>query len=144
MINKNDAESVIKDTIEYANNEIKKNKVRTHRIIIVTLISSILITATIVSSFISYATFNTINPFSAASGFFQITVLDMEYVKIQESPKVILAQPNDEVFINYMESHGFTEIKDEQMGAIWVFTNGEQKEWIWYSINKYYSKWRWQ
>jgi hypothetical protein len=43
-----------------------------------------------------------------------------------------------------MESHGFTEIKDEQMGAIRVFTNGEQKEWIWYSINKYYSKWRWQ
>ena len=27
-MNRNDAESVIKDTIEYANNEIKKNKER--------------------------------------------------------------------------------------------------------------------
>ena len=96
------------------------------------------------SCFISYATFNTGNPFSAASGYLQITVLDKEYVEIQASPKVILAQPNGEVFMNYMESRGFIEIEEEQMGAIRVFTNGEEKEYVWYSINGYYSKWCWQ
>ena len=96
------------------------------------------------SCFISYATFNTGNPFSVVSGYFQISVLDKEYVEIQASPKVVIAQPNGEVFTDYMESRGFTEIEEEQMGAIRVFTNGEEKEWVWYSINGNYSKWRWQ
>ena len=143
-MNRNDAESVIKDTIEYANNEIKKNRERSRKIVIATLVSAALIIVLLGSCFISYAIFNTGNPFSAASGYFQITVLDKEYVEIQESPKVVLAQPNGEVFINYMASRGFTEIEEEQMGAIRVFTNGEVKEWIWYSINGNCSKWRWQ
>lgn len=143
-MNRNDAESVIKDTIEYANNEIKKNKERSRRIVIAVLVFAILITVLFGSCFISYVKFDTINPFSVASGYFQITVLDKEYVEIQKAPKVVLAQPNDEVFINYMEARGFTEIEEEQMGAIRVFTNGEEKEWIWYSINGHYSKWRWQ
>lgn len=143
-MNRNDAEFVIKDTIEYANNEIKKSKERSRRIIIATLASAILIIILLGSCFISYATFNTGNPFSVVSGYFQISVLDKEYVEIQASPKVVIAQPNGEVFTDYMESRGFTEIEEEQMGAIRVFTNGEEKEWVWYSINGNYSKWRWQ
>ena len=143
-MNRNDAESVIKDTIEYANNEIKKSKKRSRRIIITTLVSAVLIIILLGSCFISYAIFNTGNPFSVVSGYFQISVLDKEYVKIQASPKVVLAQPNGEVFVEYMESRGFTEIEEEQMGAIRVFTNGEETEYVWYSINGYYSKWRWQ
>lgn len=144
MMNRNDAESVIKDTIEYANNEIKKNKKRSRRIVVATLVSTILIVAILGSCFISYVKFNTGNPFSVVSGYFQITVLDKEYVEIQKSPKVVLAQPNGEIFINYMESRGFTEIEEEQMGAMRVFTNVEKKEWVSYSINRYYSKWYWQ
>lgn len=143
-MNRNDAESVIKDTIEYANNEIKKNKERSRRIVIATLVSAVLIIAILGSCFISYATFNTGNAFSVASGYFQISVLDKEYVEIQASPKVVIAQPDGEVFIDYMKSCGFTEIEEEQMGAIRVFTNGEEKEYVWYSINEHYSKWRWQ
>ena len=143
-MNRKDAEAIIKDTILYANNEIEKNKRRSRRMVIATLACAILITVILASSFISYARFNTRNPFSVASGFLQITLLDKEYVKIQESPKVILAQPSYEVFIDYMESRGFTEIEEEQMGAIRVFTNGEEKELVWYSINEHYSKWRWQ
>ena len=143
-MNRNDAESVIKDTIEYANNEIKKNRERSRKIVIATLVSAALIIVLLGSCFISYAKFNTVNPFSVASGYFQISVLDKEYVEIQASPKVVLAQPNSEVFIDYMESRGFIEIEEEQMGAIRVFTNGEEKEWVWYSINGNYSKWRWQ
>ena len=143
-MNRNDAESVIKDTIEYANNEIKKSKEKSRRIIIATLVSEVLLIIILGSCFISYATFNTLNPFSVASGYFQISVLDKEYVEIQASPKVVLAQPNGEVFIDYMDSRGFTELEEAQMGAIRVFTNGEEKEWVWYSINENYSKWRWQ
>ena len=143
-MNRNDAESVIKDTIEYANNEIKKSKERSRRIVIATLVSAVLIIFVLGSCFISYAKFNTVNPFSVASGYFQISVLDKEYVEIQALPKVVLAQPNSEVFIDYMESRGFIEIEEEQMGAIRVFTNGEEKECVWYSINGNYSKWRWQ
>ena len=42
-MNRKDAESVIKETIEYANNEIKKNKERSRRIVIATLSSTIII-----------------------------------------------------------------------------------------------------
>ncbi len=143
-MNRNDAESVIKETIEYANNEIKKNKKRSLKIVITVLVFAILVTSLLGSCFISYVTFNTANPFAVVSGYFQITVLDKEYVEIQNAPKVVLAQPNEEVFIDYMESRGFSEIKEEQMGAIRVFTNGKEKELIWYSINGNYSKWRWQ
>lgn len=143
-MNRNDAESVIKDTIEYANNEIKKNKERSRRIVIATLVSAVLIIAILGSCLISYATFNTGNAFSVAGGYFQISVLDKEYVEIQASPKVVIAQPDGEVFIDYMESRGFTENEEEQMGAIRVFTNGEEKEYVWYSINRHYSKWCWQ
>ena len=90
-MDKNDAEVVIKETIEYANNEIKKNKDRSRRIVIAILVSAILIVALLGSCFISYSAFNTGNPFSAASGLFQITVLNKEYVVIQESPKVVIA-----------------------------------------------------
>ena len=144
MMSRNDAESVIKDTIEYANNEINKTKKKSRRIVIVALVYTIILTVLFGSCFISYATFSTRNPFSVASGYFQIAVLDKEYVEIQKSPKVVLAQPNGEVIIKYMKSRGFTEIEEEQLGAIRVFTNGEEKEWIWYSVNGYYSKWRWQ
>lgn len=143
-MNKNEAESVIKDTIEYANTEIMKNKKRCFRIVITVIVFAILVTSLIGSCFISYVTFNIGNPFAVASGYFQITVLDKKYVEIQETPKVVLAQPYEEIIVDYMESRGFIEIKDEQMGAIRVFTNGKEKELIWYSINGNYSKWRWQ
>ncbi|MDO4398553.1 MAG: hypothetical protein Q4C21_09145 [Oscillospiraceae bacterium] len=144
MMNRNDAESIIKNTIEYANNEIEKNKKRSRRIVVAALVSVILITVLLGSCLISYAKYNTRNPFSVVSGYFQITVLDKEYVEIQNSPKVVLAQPNGEIFINYMESRGFIEVEDERMGAMLVFTNGEEKELIFYSVNGYYSKWCWE
>lgn len=143
-MNRNDAEAVIKDTIEYANQEIKKSRERSRRIVIATLVSAILLVILLGSCFLSYAAFHTANPFSVASGYFQISVLDQAYVEIHASPKVVIAQPNGEIFTDYMQSRGFTELEEEQMGAIRVFTNGEEKEWVWYSMNRHYAKWRWQ
>lgn len=141
---RNEAESVIKDTIEYANEEIKKNKKKSRNILITIIVVAGLIIALLGSSLLSYVTFNAGNPFSASIGYFQVTILDKDYVEISEEPKVILAQPNMNILINYMKSRGFTEVEDEQMGAILVFTNGEQKEWVHYSMNKYCSKWYWE
>lgn len=141
---RNEAESVIKDTIEYANEEIKKNKKKSRNILITIIIVAVLIIALLGSSLLSYVTFNVGNPFSASIGYFQVTVLDKDYVEISEEPKVMLAQPNMNILINYMKSRGFTEVEDAQMGAILVFTNGEQKECVHYSMNKYCSKWYWE
>ena len=141
---RNEAESVIKDTIEYANEEIKKNKKKSRNILITIIVVAVLIIALLGSSLLSYVTFNVGNPFSASIGYFQVTVLDKDYVEISEEPKVMLAQPNMNILINYMKSRGFTEVEDAQMGAILVFTNGEQKECVHYSMNKYCSKWYWE
>ena len=115
-----------------------------YRKLITIIVVAVLIIALLGSSLLSYVTFNVGNPFSASIGYFQVTVLDKDYVEISEEPKVMLAQPNMNILINYMKSRGFTEVEDEQMGAILVFTNGEQKECVHYSMNKYCSKWYWE
>ena len=142
MMDRNEAESVIRDTIEYANKEIKKNKKKSRIILITTLVVAILIIALLGSSLISQVTFNVKNSFSAAIGLFQIAVLDKEYVEISESPRVVLAQPNADLLTDYMESRGFT-ITD-QMGAMRIYSNGETTEMILFNMNRYCSKWVWQ
>ncbi len=139
MMDRNEAESVIKDTIVYANEEIKKNKKKSRKILITILVAAIVIIALLGSSLISYVTFSVGNPFSATIGFFQITVSGKDYVEISESPKVVLAQPNADILTDYMESRGFTEI--ERMGAMRTYSNGDKTEMIHFSMNKYCSKW---
>lgn len=141
-MDRNEAESVIKDTIVYANEEIKKNKKKSRKIFITMLVVAIVIIALLGSSLISYVTFNVGNPFSATIGVFQIAVLGKDYVEISESPKVVLAQPNADILTDYMESRGFTEI--EQMGAMHTYSNGDKTEMILFSMNGYWSKWIWE
>lgn len=117
---------------------------RKKRIVISAFAAILLLVVLLGSCFVSYLKFDTANPFSVASGFIQITVADKDYVEIQRSPKVVLAQPNDALFVEYMESRGFTEIEDERMGGLRVFTNGEEKEWIMYSQNSHFAKWTWE
>ena len=142
MMDKYEAESVIMDTIEYANAEIKKNKKKTRKILITTIVVAILIIALLGSSLISYVTFDVANPFSAAIVFFQITILDKDYVEISESPKVVLAQPNMDILTDYMESRGFTVI--DQMGSMLIYSNGDKTEMVFFSTNRYCSKWIWE
>lgn len=117
---------------------------RKKHIVISAFMIVLLIAALLGSCLVSYLKFDTANPLSAASGFIQITVLDKDYVEIQGYPKVILAQPSDTLFVEYMESRGFTEIEEERLGALRVFTNGEEKEAIMYSQNAYFAKWVWE
>lgn len=117
---------------------------RKKRIVISAFMIVLLIVALLGSCLVSYLKFDTTNPLSAASGFIQITVLNKDYVEIQDYPKVILAQPNDALFIEYMENRGFMEIEEERLGGIRVFTNGDANEWIMYSQNSYFAKWTWR
>lgn len=117
---------------------------RKKRIVVTAFAAILLIVVLLGSCFVSYLKFDTANPFSAVSGFIQITVADKDYVEIQRSPKVILAQPSDALFLEYMESRGFTEIEEERLGGLRVFTNGEEKEAIMYSQNAYFAKWSWE
>ena len=43
-----------------------------------------------------------------------------------------------------MEARGYKENEEEQLGGLLVYYNGEKKECISFSINKYYSKWQWR
>lgn len=117
---------------------------RKKRIVISAFAAILLIVVLLGACFVSYLKFDTANPFSATNGFFQIIVTDEDYIEIQSSPKVILAQPNDALFVEYMKNRGFTEIEEERLGGLRVFTNGEEKEWIAYSQNAYFAKWTWQ
>lgn len=143
-MNRNDPESVIKETIEYANNEIRKTKKRSRIIVMATIVSALLIIAFMGSCAVSYVTFDTMDPFTASSGLIRIRIFGEEYVEIQETPKVILAKPNRDVLIEYMQARGFTEMKDEQMGSIMVFRNGDETQRVQYYQNRWCSKWIWK
>lgn len=117
---------------------------RKKRIVITSLAVVLLVVALLGSCFVSYVKFDTANPFSAANGFIQVVVADKDYIEIQKSPKVMLAQPGEAVFLKYMESRGYTEMVGERLGSLRVFTNGKEKEIIICSQNAYYAKWCWQ
>jgi len=103
----------------------------------------LLIAVISLSSFISYSKFSVCNPFSTAKGLFQILFTEKEYIEIQKYPKVILAKPSASLS-KYMESKGFQEDKESQMGALHRFVNDTTAQYVAYTTNKYYSKWIWQ
>lgn len=96
-----------------------------------------------IGSFISYSKFEVVNPFSTAKGLFQVIFTEKEYVVIQKYPKVIVAKPNASL-IDYMVSQGFKEDKENQLGALHRFTNDVAVQYVVYTTNKYFAKWRWQ
>ena len=95
-----------------------------------------------ISILISTTLFGVSNPFVVANGLFQITFTDTEYVEIQSYPKVILAKPGVSLE-SYMESQGFTENTEEQLGALRVFEQAEHQQYVVQSVNKYFAKWHW-
>ena len=55
-----------------------------------------------------------------------------------------VTRPVKQFLDEYMENRGFHFVPEEQMGGILVYSNGSEKEYISFSTNKYYSKWKWQ
>ncbi len=93
---------------------------------------------------VSYTKFNAVNFLASAKGILTISTADTETVIIRDNPRVIIAKPDNDLLDEYMTSHGYEEIEDEQLGAIRVYSNGREKHHILYSVNKYYSVWKWQ
>ena len=104
------------------------------------------------STIFSIVKFSVWNPFSSCFGMLEILFTDKEYTIVQNTPnKVVLSKTADtsnkssgKFLDEYMESRGFYFVPEEQMGGILVYSNGSEKEYISFSINKYYSKWEWQ
>lgn len=94
------------------------------------------------TTFVSFAKFNVANPFAVANGLFQIAFTDNQYVEIQAYPKAILAKPGTSLK-DYMESMGFIENTEEQLGALRVFEQAESKEYVFHFANKYFAEWHW-
>lgn len=117
-------------------------------IITITICGVILLSSTI----FSIVKFSVWNPFSSCFGMLEILFTDKEYTIVQNTPnRVVFSKTADtsnkssgKFLDEYMESRGFYFVPEEQMGGILVYSNGSEKEYISFSINKYYSKWEWQ
>ncbi len=114
----------------------KKVKIISICLAVVLLIGSVML--------VSYAKFNTVNFLASAKGVITISNTDTETVIIKDSPKVIIAKPDNDLLDEYMSAIGYEEVEDERLGAIRVYSNGKEKQHILYSVNKYYSVWKWQ
>jgi len=95
------------------------------------------------ASFFSYSKFNVLNPFSVTYGLVQVIFMDKEYIEIQKYPKVIVAKPSV-TLQEYMKSLGFHEDTENQMGALHRFHNNDTVQYVMYSVNKYFSTWKWR
>lgn len=117
-------------------------------IITIAICGAILLSSTI----FSIVKFSVWNPFSSCFGMLEILFTDKEYTIVQNTPnRVVFSKTADtsnkssgKFLDEYMESRGFYFVPEEQMGGILVYSNGSEKEYISFSINKYYSKWEWQ
>lgn len=99
---------------------------------------------TFLSMALSYTATGFMNPFRSFSGLFHILSDTTSFSVISEDPKIILAQPNENIFVEYMESMGFTEIQAKRLGSIRIFTNGDVEESIVYRQNRFFSRWQWE
>lgn len=120
--------------------------------IVIIVICVILVLILLGATLFSISKFNVINPFSSFTGMMKILVGFDEYVVVQEWPqKIVFSKSNEtggrsgkDYLDEYMESLGYEELKNEQMGGILCYTNGVIKQYIGYSTNSYYSKWTWE
>lgn len=108
----------------------------------------VVVTLLIIGTIISIIKFSTFNPISSLYGIMKISISDTEYAVIQNKPsKVIISKPNNNdrsaqfMFEEYMSERGF-KITD-QYGSHYTFSNGVEIEKVHFSVNGYYSLWKW-
>lgn len=119
------------------------------RIIVTTVICGIILLSSTIFSIVKFSVWN---PFSSCLGMLEILFTDKEYTIVQNKPnRVAFSKTADtsnkssgQFLDEYMENRGFYFVPEEQMGGILVYSNGNEKEYILFSTNKYYSKWIWQ
>lgn len=95
------------------------------------------------SVFVSMNKFDTKNPFMSGTGLLKIMFTEVDIVKIQEYPQVYIAKPKNaqQALINFMEKRGYYYLENERMASTLVFENEVSKNYVDFSVNRYYSKW---
>ena len=74
-----------------------------------------------------------------------------EYTIVQNNPnRVGFSKTSDtsnktakQYLDDYMATRGFHFVPEEQLGSMLVYSNDSEKEYISFSMNRYYSKWEW-
>ncbi len=102
----------------------------------------------LLSVLLSTAKFATWNPVASAYGVITVTVTETEYTQIQKEPqKVLVAKARSEtktaegLLDQYMEAQGYT--KTQRMGSLITYCKGDRAETVDFSVNRYYSLWKW-
>lgn len=98
----------------------------------------------IVFMFISMIKFSISNPFIVINGLYRITFTGVEYMELQKYPKVIISKPeySYKLLTKYMEEQGY--IENDRLGAIIEFSKSDSLNYVEFSVNKYYSLWKWR
>jgi len=112
----------------------------------VLILAIIIIAFALISSFLSYMKLEVANPLASGLGLAKILFTDTEYVEVQDSPRVILAKPDNayDLLIRVMQEEGYTHVEEETMGSMQVFEKDSRKERMFFSVNKVFSKWIWE
>jgi len=120
-----------------------KEKMKNIKLLILIIFCLFLIV--IVTCFIFYREFNRLNnPIMAGLGLMKMKIFNLNYVLIQENPKVIIAKSNNALnrLEKYMDNYGFKLI--EQLGSWVIFENDlSEKQSFSFRVNRYYSIWEW-
>ena len=109
-------------------------------------ICCVLILILIASCLFTLAKYETMNAPAVAAGLLRVCLLDEPCAQIGSFPRVYLgnAENGFDVFINTMENWGYTHHPEEQMGALYWFTDAEGN---WFHVlfrrNAHYSTWIW-
>lgn len=111
-----------------------------HKGIIIGAVSVVLIIALCL---VSYDKFRTINPIKSGVGLAKIYFSDEDYAEVNDSPRVILTDPENskEIFIEIIENEGYEYV--EQMGSVHIIEKNGEKESVDSRINKYVGRWSW-
>jgi hypothetical protein len=106
----------------------------------------VIVILALLTSFWSHMKLEVTNPLASGRGLFKILFTNTEYVEIQESPRVILAKPDNafDLLLKKMQDEGYTHIEEETLGSMRVFEKDGKRERLFISTNKYFSKWIWE
>lgn len=116
-------------------------KKRVIKIVIAVVIVGVLIGSLSVISFVKFGTANFV---ATSYGLYKVVFTDTELVAISDNPTVIIGKPNATIDEYVLENGGYVAESDKQLGAMYIYSNGNNEVHILYSTNGYYAKWVWQ
>ncbi len=101
------------------------------------------VAAVILICFVSFEKFRTFNPIRAGIGFAKIQLTDSEYVRINNSPTVVLTESENskEIFIEMIKSEGYEYITGN--GSSHIIEKDGKQELVTSHLNKYFTRYTW-